>query len=329
MPTAVPFGFVNLHKPAGMTSHDCVAWLRRLLKTRKIGHGGTLDPAATGVLPIAVGPATRLLPYLPEDKAYRAIARLGIRTTTDDLEGEICDRQPLPPWLQAGLGEPFTPPDRDRPTPAVAQLQTILNAFLGPITQIPPAYSAIQVQGQRLYQLARQGQAVAVPAREVVIHAIQLLGWRSHPEPEIEFSVACGPGTYIRSIARDLGDRLGTCATLARLERTASCGFALADSWTWAALEAAIAADTFTLIPPDRALSHLPAVTLAPDALWRWGCGQKLDGAALRSDLTWATIIAQPVRVLDPDGHLLGIGQGEMGNDTPLLRPKVNLAPRS
>ncbi|MBD0336189.1 MAG: tRNA pseudouridine(55) synthase TruB, partial [Cyanobacteria bacterium Co-bin13] len=139
-------GFLNLNKPAGLTSHDCVARVRRLLQTKKVGHGGTLDPAAQGVLPIAVGRATRLLPYLASGKAYQAVIRFGLITATDDLEGDILHQQPAPDL-------------------SLAQIQAVLPQFLGQIEQVPPRYSAIQVDGQRLYDLARKGQAVEAPLR--------------------------------------------------------------------------------------------------------------------------------------------------------------------
>jgi len=153
-------GFVNLNKPGGLTSHDCVARLRKLLRLKRIGHGGTLDPAATGVLPIALGKATRLLQYLSHEKAYRARIRFGITTSTDDLEGEILTQ-------------------RDASDLTLAEVQTALPQFVGKIEQIPPSYSAIQVGGKRLYELARAGQLVEAPLRQVEVHQIQILDW--HP----------------------------------------------------------------------------------------------------------------------------------------------------
>ena len=220
-------GFINLYKPYDWTSHDCVARLRRLLNTKKIGHGGTLDPKATGVLPIAVGKATRLLQYLPTGKAYRAVIRFGVTTTTDDLEGEIVTQQSA---TQLTL----------------EAIQAALPQFLGKIEQTPPIYSAIQVEGKRLYQLARQGKAVEVPSRQVVIHQLQIEGWQPGKQPELTLDIHCGPGTYIRSLARDLGAAMGTGATLANLVRTHSSGFDLADSITLEELEQAALAEDFS-----------------------------------------------------------------------------------
>lgn len=280
------FGFLNLHKPAGMTSHDCVGKVRRLLGLKKVGHGGTLDPLATGVLPIALGPATRLLSYLPTDKVYRATLRLGMTTTTDDLAGDVIATADASHITQ------FT-------------LEQALATFQGPLQQLPPAYSAIQVKGQRLYDLARQGKPVPVQPRAVIVHTIRLLDWRPGEWPEAEVEIACGPGTYIRSIARDLGQALQVEGTLAQLIRTRSGGFALADSLSFEALDA----QTFVPLSPRVALQHLPSLTLPAELAQRFAWGQKLP----MEDQTGY------LRVHHAAGHLLGIGQCEDG----ILRPKV------
>jgi tRNA pseudouridine55 synthase len=293
-------GFLNLHKPAGMTSHDCVARVRRSLKMKRVGHGGTLDPAATGVLPIALGRATRLLQFLRQDKAYRAIARFGLTTTTDDLEGDILTQTPA-----AHL-------TRD-------QVEALLPKFLGTIQQVPPAYSAIQVGGQRLYDLARAGVAVEVPVRTVEVYSIELLDWRPGDFPEAELAIACGAGTYIRSIARDLGSLLGPGGTLAKLIRTQSHGFDLADSLTLEDLAAQIEAGTFKPIPAAIALAHLPALTLAqPDAL-RWGQGQPIATEPI-------TPLNAPLRVHDSGNQFLGIGKFRATQGGTCLVPWVVLA---
>jgi tRNA pseudouridine55 synthase len=255
-------GFLNLHKLADWTSHDCVAKVRRILQTKKVGHGGTLDPAAVGVLPIAIGKATRLLQYLPEGKAYRAIIRLGMQTTTDDLEGEII------------YSEPAQNVTLDR-------VRSIIPQFIGKIMQTPPIYSAIKVDGQRLYKLARSGETsetVEVPTREVQIDAIDLLKWTPGDFPEVEVQITCGGGTYIRSIARDLGDRLGTKGVLVFLERNASCGFQLANSITLEELERQQQAGIFMPVSPNLGLAHLPALTLADESLVKfWSQGRRLS----------------------------------------------------
>lgn len=308
-------GFINLNKPLGWTSHDCVARIRRLLNTKKVGHGGTLDPLATGVLPIAVGRATRLLQYLPADKAYRAVIRFGVTTATDDLEGDVVTQQ----------------------SAASLTLETVTSAltgFLGTVQQIPPMYSAIQVEGKRLYDLARQGKAVDVPAREVTLYNLQPVDWTPGEQPELTLDIECSPGTYIRSLARDLGAAVGTGATLAGLQRSRSSGFDLANSITLEALEKAVGEERFTPVASGFAVRHMNAITLPPDLARRWCLGQKLtcqqpplaDIAADKvGDITGAPELAPCFRILMADTQaFLGIGEIRIAStlaDT-LLVPK-------
>ena len=294
-------GFLNLNKPAGLTSHDCVAKVRRLVHLKRVGHGGTLDPAATGVLPIAIGKATRLLQYLPQDKAYRATIRLGIKTTTDDLEGEVITTESA-----AGL--------------TLDKVLPLLEQFQGIIQQVPPMYSAIQVQGKRLYDLARAGKTAEIPVRTVDVYQIQVLDWRPGELAELEVAIACGAGTYIRAIARDLGELLNTGGTLAALTRTRSCGLELSDSLTLEELETQIQQKTFQPLPPAAALAHLPAVTLPTEEAHRWCLGQRLP---------WNGTLAHPLsstntlRIHNAAGDFLGIGQ-ILGSETqPLLAPQI------
>jgi tRNA pseudouridine55 synthase len=287
-------GFLNLHKPAGWTSHDCVARVRRILGTKKVGHGGTLDPAATGVLPIAVGTCTRLLPYLPTDKAYRALVRFGLRTTTDDLEGEIIE--------QLGAG-----------ALALAAIETVIPQFIGQLQQVPPAYSAVQVDGRRSYDRARAGEEFVLPARSVEVHNIKVLAWQPGEFPELTLEIYCGGGTYIRSIARDLGAALGCGATLANLVRTLSCNLRL---------ENAVELDHLTpevlLESPLTALQHLQAWDLGAEreAEWRQGRPILLD-RPLPAGEPVVVAIAQ---------RLLGIGLIQTSTNGPILCPKVVLA---
>jgi tRNA pseudouridine55 synthase len=287
-------GFLNLNKPAGLTSHDCVARVRRILHTKKVGHGGTLDPAATGVLPIAIGKATRLLPYLPTDKAYRAVVRFGINTTTDDLEGEILEKRGAP--------------DLD-----LAKIAAVLPQFIGEIRQVPPIYSAIQVNGQRLYKLARAGETVEVPARIVNIQSIDIGHWQPGEFPELTVDIACGGGTYIRSIARDLGIAVGTVATLANLVRTKSCNLGLANSISLPVLEQT---PDFQPTAPLIALTHLPSIDLSENQLLDWYQGRAI---ALPTTLP----ISIPICVTTANSIVVGIG---ISNDQQQLWPKVVLA---
>lgn len=293
---------MNLNKPLQMTSHDCVAKLRRLLRLKKIGHAGTLDPAAVGVLPVAIGKATRLLQFLRDDKAYHATIRLGVQTTTDDLEGEIISQ------IAANNLNLET-------------IKDILNqSFVGKIQQIPPNYSAIQVAGKRLYDLARRGEEINVAAREVQIYKIEVLAWRPAEYPEIDLNISCGPGTYIRSIARDLGKTLNIGGTLAHLTRTESSGFSLADSMTFDAIEDSLNQGTFQLVNPQKALSHLTSITLTETTAKRWCQGQKI--AYFEAETNY---INNFVQVYNESKILLGIGKIEIREDRPVLIPEVVL----
>jgi tRNA pseudouridine55 synthase len=299
-------GFINLQKLPDWTSHDCVAKVRRILQTKKVGHGGTLDPAAVGVLPIAIGKATRLLQYLPTGKAYRAIIRLGVETTTDDLAGEVIYSEPVIDDIR------------------IEKIQTALATFIGEIVQTPPMYSAIQVNGQRLYKLARAGEVVEVPTRQVTIDKIDILNWTPGDFPELEVQIACGGGTYIRSIARDLGVKLDTRGVLAFLERNASCGLQLADSITLEELERQQQAGTFRPISPDRALAHLPTVTLTDAELVKfWSQGKRLPVEQL--DLTPPNAVLSGYFQVIGEHQCLGIGEFRHIDGAQLLVPQTVL----
>ena len=293
-------GFINLHKPAGWTSHDCVAKLRRLLNTKKIGHGGTLDPAATGVLPVAVGRATRLLSYLPDDKAYRAVVQLGTTTDTDDLDGTILTQTAANHLTKATVVEQ-------------------LSYFQGTIQQIPPLYSAIHINGQRLYDLARQGRtkALDVPSRTVVIHHIEMVGWHPGDAPNVTLDITCGAGTYIRSIARDLGQMLAVGGTLASLVRTQSSGFTLNTSVSFDQL--ATTQEPVQTISPALAMRHLPQIVLSPGAGRRWCLGQRLS-------LEPTVEPEQPLRVATATCPFLGIGIFTTKHEQLCLVPKMVFA---
>lgn len=291
-------GFLNLNKAAGFTSHDCVARVRRLLDMKRVGHGGTLDPAATGVLPIALGRATRLLQFLRQDKVYRATIQFGIKTATDDLDGEVLEKNPVP-----GL--------------ELKAVERLLPKFRGAIQQIPPRYSAIQVSGRRMYELARAGQAVEVPARTVEVTHLEIASWRSQDFPELELTIACSAGTYIRSIARDLGELLGTGGTLASLIRTESHGLSLVDSLTLDVLEAQTRNHTFQPLKPTHVLTHLPQITLAANEAKRWSQGQRLTSIEDNSPL----IVNIPFSIYDEAEVFLGIGRWIKAEDTEFLAP--------
>ena len=292
------FGFIALNKPSEITSHDCVAKIRKILKLKKVGHGGTLDPLATGVLPIAVGKATRLLQFLPKNKAYRALIRLGVQTTTDDLQGEVVKSQSASMLT-------------------LEQVEPLLHKFVGTIQQTPPVYSAIRHNGKRLYELARRGEQVDIPARKVYIEQINLVGWYPGEFPELEVDIACGPGTYIRAIARDLGTMLNLGGTLVRLTRTESCGMKLSESVTLGQLKTGIEQGNFSLISSNIALQHLTKLSLSETDGKRWLQGQKIvqDSPPL--------FVSGVVRVYQQEDNLLGIGNVVKSNNYQVLIPKI------
>ena len=237
-------GFLSIDKPAGPTSHDVVARVRRLARQKRVGHAGTLDPAATGVLVVALGQATRLIEYIQEatTKRYYAVVRLGITTTTDDAEGQILTRTPL-----GDLDE--------------QALEDALAMYRGPIQQIPPMFSALHHQGQRLHELARAGHVVDRPARPVTIVRLDRLGWSP---PLLTLDVVCSKGTYIRALARDIGAALGCGGHLQELRRTAVGAFDIADAVPLATLEALASVSELAdrLLPPEQAVADWPAIVL-------------------------------------------------------------------
>jgi tRNA pseudouridine55 synthase len=247
-----------------------------------------------------VGKATRLISYLPHRKAYQAKVRFGLQTATDDLEGEI-----LKTCSTLGL--------------TLEKITPYLPQFLGIIEQIPPQYSAIQRDGKRLYDLARQGKIVEVPSRRVEIFDIQVLGWQEGEFPELDLSIRCGEGTYIRAIARDLGELLGVGATLARLIRTESGGMDLEHSITLEELANRVESQDFALTSPQTVLTDLPKIILDAETAQRWCQGQKIAVTEGVFKLN------QPFRVLNEDESLLGIGEIVEIETIQRLIPKVVL----
>lgn len=233
-------GFVVIDKPAGITSHDVVSRVRRILGTRKVGHTGTLDPFATGVLPVAVNDGTKVIPFLDEGlKCYKALLRLGVATDTLDMTGRI-----------------LTEGDIHHVDRKV--LDTVLSSFTGTISQLPPMYSAIKQNGQPLYKLARQGCEVERKPRQVEIKEIEVLVFAP---PLVSLRVTCSRGTYVRSLADDIGRELGCGAALQELRRTCSGPFAIEDACTLDTLEELVrdgSVDSVVTKPVD-VLSHLPA----------------------------------------------------------------------
>jgi tRNA pseudouridine55 synthase len=236
------FGLLNIDKPAGWTSRDVVNRVERLVRPAKVGHAGTLDPLATGVLVVCVGPATRLVPYVQEQaKQYEAAFLLGRTSDTEDIEGRVED-----------LAQP--------PVPTRDQIEQALPTFLGTIEQQPPSFSALRVRGKRAYALARAGEAIPLAARKVRIDRLQL---REYDYPQMRLSVLCGSGTYIRSLGRDVARAVGTSAVMSELCRTAVGPFRLEDSTSLEALTAGGVEQQ--LLPPAAAVGHLARVVLDDD----------------------------------------------------------------
>ena len=252
-------GFVLLDKPLGLSSNQALQRVKRLLRAARAGHTGSLDPLATGLLPICLGRATRLSAYLLDArKGYVVTGRLGSRTATGDAEGEV---------VETGSEElhPVT-------------LRTVLGEFLGDIEQVPPMYSALKQDGQRLYRLARAGQDVERPPRPVTIHTLELLATNG---PEFTLAVECSKGTYIRTLVEDIATRLGTCAFVVSVRRTSVGPFKNSRLWTLADLEALAeqGADGLdeAVLPPDAALQGLPDLTVPVSAAEALLHGQKVD----------------------------------------------------
>lgn len=275
-------GILPVEKGPGVTSFQVVAHLRRVLRAPRIGHGGTLDPTATGVLPILVGEATKLTPYLVDlDKEYVATVRLGVTTESQDLSGAVLETRPVPP-LDA------------------ATIEAALAPFVGVIRQVPPMFSALRRGGKRLYELARQGVEVEREPREVTVHSIRLV---SVSLPDFVVHVRCGKGTYVRTLAADVGAALGCGAALAGLVRTRVGPYRLETAVSWDEVRLARSGEALwaRLLPPDSALVALAPVRLDGDAARAFAHGQAVAAGAPATG--W-------LRVYGPDDVLLGVGQG-------------------
>jgi tRNA pseudouridine55 synthase len=294
-----PCGFLVLDKPAGLSSHACVARVRRAYKLSRVGHGGTLDPAVTGVLPIALGAATRLLPYLSGDKTYQGVLQLGVTTISDDLEGEVLERRPVPAL-------------------SAAELDRALAPFRGAIEQVPPQVSAVHVDGVRAYARVRRGESLELAARPVTIHRLALRAW-DPATGQLELTVRCSAGTYIRSLARDLGTALGCGGSLARLRRTEALGFSLEQAVPLEALDSGreSGAPPPQLLDSLVPLAHLPRHQLSTEDQAGWRCGR----APLLPDTLAELAPDSPVVVLEPDGNLAGMARTAGG----VLQPKLVL----
>ena len=275
-------GIVNVMKPAGMTSHDVVAKLRRVYHTKKVGHTGTLDPDAIGVLPICVGQATRLVEYFTEkDKTYKVIMKFGNETTTQDSSGEVTITTELP-------------------TLSKAEFCAVTEQFIGEIQQVPPMYSAIKKDGQPLYKLAREGVEVEIEPRPVTIHGIKVLMYNKE---SAMLEVHCGKGTYIRTLCQDLARACGSSAHMTYLMRLSSGDFNISDAVPLARLEQSETPEQF-LQGMNDCLHAMPAVTVTDKKMMERivnGLSQKAQGAESLAEGTVCRAVTQ-------EGMLLAIG---------------------
>ena len=244
-------GIINLKKEAGMTSHDAVFKLRKILGTKKIGHGGTLDPDVVGVLPIAVGKATRMVEFMQDEgKIYEGEITLGYSTTTEDASGEIIAESPV-----------LSPLDEKVVDEAIASLT-------GPITQVPPMYSAVKVNGRKLYEYARAGQEVERPERQVTIYSFERTSPISYKDKlaRFTFRVKCSKGTYIRTLSVDLGEKLGYAAHMSHLTRTSAASLQLDDALTLSEIEEKVQAGELDFLHPlEIGTGDLVKVNLTPE----------------------------------------------------------------
>jgi len=292
-------GVIGIWKPAGWTSHDVVAKARSLLGVRRIGHTGTLDPAVTGVLPLCIGRATRLVEYLQEmPKTYEATLRFGIATDTEDTSGSIVA-------------------EADASHLTVSRMTEAVQSFVGEIWQVPPMVSAVKVNGRRLYELARQGVTVERQPRRVTIHAVEIIDAAvGIAHPEIRFSVRCSKGTYIRTLCSDIGHALGVPAVMASLVRTESAGLRRGDCITLEEIPTLAAASRLSerIKPGDRLLTHYPRAVASASASVAAVQGKRIAAQQL------APIPEAPGLWLvdSPDGAFVGIF--ELEEQSGLLR---------
>ena len=293
-------GILLLDKPQGLSSNQALQRVRRLYNARKAGHTGSLDPLATGLLPICFGEATKIAGYLlGSRKAYEAELRLGATTTTDDAEGEIIATRPVPALTDAAI-------------------EMALDTLRGRITQVPPAYSAIKQGGVALYKRARRGEDVQVPEREVEVFRLDLLG---HDADSIRLHVECGSGTYIRSIARDLGERLGCGAHLTSLRRTWVDPFRQPRTYGLAQLERESEEHGLTgldalMLPLESALDALPALHVGPDQERALRQGKRF----IQSELGAAALC----RALDSQNRVVALIEVDAAGEVRVLRGFVH-----
>jgi tRNA pseudouridine55 synthase len=299
-------GILLLHKPKGLTSHDCVFKIRKILKTKKVGHTGTLDPDVTGVLPICIGRGTKVAEYVTgENKTYIGEVTLGFSTTTEDSSGEVVEKKVVHKAFQR------------------AEIENVLKQLTGEQLQTPPMYSAVKVNGKRLYEYARKGIEVERPTRAITIFELSLLDEREKFEGEtisFSFKVVCSKGTYVRTLAVTIGEMLGFPAHMSHLIRTGSGNFKLDECLTFDEIErAAIEGDIQSkLIPIERALSHLPNLKIDDTLAVKVKNGAVLQADELLQD-------APMIIISDKENNALAIYENHP-TKTGLMKPVKVLA---
>ena len=297
-------GFLVINKDKGCTSHDCVKQIRKLLNTKRVGHTGTLDPEVIGTLPIAIGSATRFIQYLPQGKTYIGQIKLGIRTNTDDIHGDIINQKS---W----------------PKISYEKLDQYLNRFRGIIKQIPPKVSSLHVNGERAYKKSFRNEIFELAPREVKIDELILMRW-DQINGIIEIKIKCSAGTYIRSIARDIGEILDSEGCLLQLKRISACGFDEKNSIKISDIEKEKGKKNSKnfIIPTISALNHISTFVLRNEEqinFWQTGRAIKVDINYLQESNSFD--YKKPLKVIDNKQTLLGIGflNKEQSNINPKL----------
>jgi len=303
-------GILIIDKPAGITSHDVVARVRRILQTKRVGHTGTLDPFATGVMVILIGQATRLAQFLDKDeKEYEALVRFGFETDTGDLTGQMQNAECR--MQNEEIGKVL----------AATDWAEVFAGFRGQIEQTPPMYSAKKIDGKKLYEHARKGETIERKAVTVAIHQLETIDNLVAEDSDLgtwnlKLRVACSAGTYIRTLAEDIGRKVGVGAHLGELQRTRAGKFSIDQSVTLEKLEQ-VDDKQSALIPMEEAVSHLTAFTLNADRV-----SKTKSGMSTRVfDAQFA--VGQPIRMIDEDGKLIAIGAYDETENS--VRPKVVL----
>jgi len=297
-------GFLVINKDKGCTSHDCVKQIRKLLNTKKVGHTGTLDPEVIGTLPIAIGSATRFIQYLPQGKTYIGQIKLGIRTNTDDIYGEIINQKSWPKISEEKLDQ-------------------YLNRFRGIVKQIPPKVSSVHVNGERAYKKSFRNENFELAPREVKIDELNLIKW-DQIKGILEIKIKCSAGTYIRAIARDLGEILNSEGCLLQLKRISACGFDEQNSIKISDIEKRKKNSKNLIIPTISALNHISSFVLRNQEqinFWQTGRAIKIDINFFKESKSFD--YKKPIKVIDKKQMLLGIGF--LNKDQTNINPKLVL----